>query len=127
MSVFVLKIVSYHPPDGSPSQRLATDGAGSNEKWWTCCTQHKTIDDRSPIPNIESRSFKLYEIQGRGAESIYVGLIESLSVQPYCLISLAVLPEVLMNNYTVRTSKKIYDNKKEEECNGERKEEVKNS
>jgi hypothetical protein len=32
-----------------------------------------------------------------------------------------------MNNYTVRTSKKIYDNKKEEECNGERKEEVKNS
>jgi hypothetical protein len=70
MSVFARKIVSYHWPDGSPSQRLATDGAGSNEKWWTCCTQHKTIDNRSPIPNIKSRSFKLYEIQDRGAECI---------------------------------------------------------
>jgi hypothetical protein len=70
MSVFVRKIVSYHWPDGSPSHGLATDGAGSNEKWWTCCTQHKTIDNRSPIPNIKSRSFKLYEIQDRGAESI---------------------------------------------------------
>jgi len=68
MAVFVRKIVSYHRPDGSPSQRLATDGDGSNEKWWTCCTQHKTIDNRSPIPNIKSRSFKLYEIQDRGAE-----------------------------------------------------------
>jgi hypothetical protein len=100
MSVFVGKIVSYHRPDGSPSQRLATDGAGSNEKWWTCCTQHKTIDDRSPIPNIESRSFKLYEIQDRGAESEYMGLIESLSVQPYCLITHVLLPCTLQNNYS---------------------------
>jgi len=70
MSVFVRKNVSYHRPDGSPSHGAATDGAGSNEKWWTCCTQHKTIDNRSPIPNIKSRSFKLYEIQDRGAERI---------------------------------------------------------
>jgi hypothetical protein len=105
MSVFVRKIVSYHRPDGSPSRRLATDGAGSNEKWWTCCTQHKTIDNRSPIPNIKSRSFKLYEIQDRGAESVYMGLIESLSVQPHCLITHVVPPEPLKKNDKVRTLK----------------------
>jgi len=64
------KNVSYHRPDGSPSHGAATDGVASNEKWWTCCTQHKTIDNRSPIPNIKSRSFKLYEIQDRGAKRI---------------------------------------------------------
>jgi hypothetical protein len=39
-----------------------------------------------------------------------MGLIESLSVQPYCLITHAVLPEALKNNYTIRTLKKIYEN-----------------